>query len=234
MVSHEELKESLINGKVLHFDKPYEWTSFDVVNKVKILLRHKLGISKIKIGHAGTLDPLATGLLIICTGKMTKTIHEFQNMDKEYTGTFFIGATTPSFDLETKPDKDYPVGHISEKKIEEAAKSMTGQLEQIPPLFSAKKINGKRAYQYARKGKTDTYIKPSNVNIFRFEITRVNLPEVDFNIVCSKGTYIRSVARDFGSALDSGAYLKNLRRIRIGEFHVNNAYNISDFESSIK
>ncbi len=224
------LKGSLTKGTLLLIDKPYKWTSFDVVNKMKTLLRYQLNIEKIKAGHAGTLDPLATGLLIVCTGKMTKSLGEIQNMDKEYQGTFFLGATTPSFDLETSPDKEYPTEHISEKIIHDAAKKLTGNVEQLPPLYSAKKIHGKRAYSYARKGKSDTPIKPAIVNISRFEINRIDLPEIDFNIVCGKGTYIRSVARDFGAALDSGAYLKRLRRTRIGKYHLNDALTIGKLE----
>ncbi len=234
MEETEKLRNSFLDGCVLLFDKPYQWTSFDVVNKLKALLRHQLEIKKIKIGHAGTLDPLATGLLIVCTGKMTKSIHKFQDMDKEYNGIFYIGATTPSFDLETSPDKEYSISHITKEEIEETAKQFTGSIEQLPPLFSAKKIDGKRAYSYARKGKSDTPTKSNTVHIYDFSITNTNLPYVNFNVVCSKGTYIRSLAHDFGVALNSGAYLKNLRRVRIGTYHVNDAWDINDFEKSIK
>ncbi len=229
----QQLKDSLLTGEVLLFDKPYKWTSFDVISKIKSLLRYKLDIKKIKIGHAGTLDPLATGLLIICTGKKTKTIQEFQNMEKEYEGTFHLGATTPSFDLETQLDKEYTTEHITEKMIEKAVEKLTGKLEQLPPLYSAKKINGKRAYLYARKGKSDTPIEPNTIYISKFQIKKTALPDIDFNVVCSKGTYIRSLARDFGFALGSGAYLKNLRRTRIGEYQINNAISIEEFEKMI-
>jgi len=234
MNSEKQLKESLVIGRMLLLDKPYQWTSFDVVNKIRVLLRYKLDIKKIKIGHAGTLDPLATGLLIICTGQMTKSIHEFQNMDKEYTGTFYLGATTPSFDLETSPDKNYPIEHITKKMIIDATKLLTGKIEQLPPLYSAKKINGKRAYKYARKGENETPIKSNPVHIYNFKITRIELPEVDFNIECSKGTYIRSLARDFGAYLQSGAYLKSLRRIRIGKYRVCDAFSLEQLEKFLK
>jgi tRNA pseudouridine55 synthase len=193
-------------GEVLLFDKPIGWTSFDVVNKVRYLIRSHLGIKKIKVGHAGTLDPLATGLLILCTGKFTKRIQEFQDQDKEYTGTFFLGATTPSFDKETEIDKTYNISHITDDKILNAAKQLTGDIEQIPPLFSAIKIKGKRAYDYARKNK-DVKLNPRKVSINEFEITGIDLPKIYFRVSCSKGTYIRSLARDFGEALNAGAYL---------------------------
>jgi tRNA pseudouridine55 synthase len=225
--------ETFVQGRVLLFDKPYKWTSFDVVGKVRALLRHKLGLRKLKIGHAGTLDPLATGLLILCTGKLTKSISSYQDMEKEYTGTFFMGMTTPSFDLETKPDKAYPTAHISREMAVEAANSLTGIIAQEPPLFSAKKIEGERAYEHARRGET-TRLQTKQVEVRLFEITRFELPEIDFRVVCSKGTYIRALARDFGEKLHSGAYLKSLRRVRIGEIGLQGAYSPESFEQIIE
>lgn len=219
-------------GKVLLFDKPYLWTSFDVVGKVRSLLKHKLGLKKIKIGHAGTLDPLATGLLIVCTGRQTKSISIYQDLEKEYTGTFFLGQTTPSYDLETRPDQNYPTGHIGREMADEATRRFTGVFEQMPPDYSAKKIEGERAYTLARRGETIP-LKTRTVQISGFEITRFELPEVDFRVVCSKGTYIRALARDFGEALGSGAYLKNLRRVRIGDLHIDEAITIEDFEKHL-
>jgi tRNA pseudouridine55 synthase len=208
-------------GRLLLIDKPYEWTSFDVVNK----LRYKLKIKK--IGHAGTLDPLATGLLIICTGKMTKRIDEFMGLEKEYTGTFVIGQTTPSFDLETEVTNPQDLSAITEDAILNAARSLTGKIEQLPPLHSAIKVGGKRAYQFARKGK-QVELQPRAVEISVFEITAINLPEVSFRIACSKGTYIRSIARDFGNALGVGAYLSSLCRIRIGSYKLKDALTIAE------
>lgn len=220
-------------GEVLLFDKPYGWSSFDVVNKVRSMMRYVLGIKKIKVGHAGTLDPLATGLLIVCTGRATKTIDTFQAQQKQYSGTFFTGQTTPSFDLETKPDNEFDISHLTEKMITDAAETMIGEQQQMPPMFSAKKVEGSRAYEFARKGQV-TLLKTNLINIISFDITRIELPEVDFNIVCSKGTYIRSMARDFGLALNSGAYLKSLRRESIGDNHVSNAWDLDSFEKSLR
>jgi tRNA pseudouridine55 synthase len=208
-------------GRLLLIDKPFEWTSFDVVNK----LRYKLKIKK--IGHAGTLDPLATGLLIICVGKMTKRIEEYMGLEKEYTGKFVIGQTTPSFDLETEVSEKKDISHIISFQIQEAAKLLTGKIDQLPPMHSAIKVGGKRAYQFARKGK-EVELKPREVEIKEFEITGINLPEVAFRIVCSKGTYIRSIARDFGEALGVGAYLSQLCRTRIGNFKLENAQTIEE------
>lgn len=221
--------QEFIDGAILLFDKPLHWTSFDIVSKVKSLLRHKKGIKKIKVGHAGTLDPLASGLLIVCTGKKTKSIESFQQLPKEYTGTFFLGATTPSWDLETQPDTFFPTQHITTGLIESTLPGFQGSLQQVPPLFSAKKIEGERAYNHARRGQ-DTVLKPNNIFIHEFQITRLEMPEADFRVVCSKGTYIRSLAYDFGKALQSGAYLKTLRRTKIGDFSVDQAWNIQDFE----
>lgn len=219
-------------GRILLIDKPLRWTSFDAVNKIKVLLKHKLGLKKIKVGHAGTLDPLATGLLIICTGKKTRSIDEFQAQEKEYTGTFFLGQTTPSADLETKPGEIFPTQHINDQLIEEVSARFRGDILQVPPLFSAKKIDGKRAYTHARRG-DDIVLKANNITVHHFEITQLEMPYAHFRIVCSKGTYIRALARDFGEALQSGAYLHSLRRTKIGAFDVNDALNLDDFESHI-
>jgi tRNA pseudouridine55 synthase len=203
-------------GRTLLIDKPYEWTSFDVVNK----LRYRLKIRK--IGHAGTLDPLATGLLIVCTGKMTKRIAEFMDLEKEYTGTFVLGKTTPSHDLETEVSEGGDTSALTETQIREAARSLTGTLRQLPPAHSAIKVGGKRAYQLARKGK-EVDLKHREVEVKIFEITSVKFPEVGFRIVCSKGTYIRSLARDFGEMLGVGAYVTNLCRTRIGAYRLKDA-----------
>jgi tRNA pseudouridine55 synthase len=208
-------------ARIILVDKPYGWTSFQAVKKVKFGLKSK------KIGHAGTLDPLATGLLIMCTGKMTKSIESIQSQEKEYTGTFFLGETTPSFDLETATDQVYPIEHITPKLIEETILTFLGETDQTPPLFSAIKVEGKRAYEIARKG-GDAVLKSRKIVIKEFEITRLELPEIDFRIVCSKGTYIRSIARDFGLKLNSGAYLKALRRTKIGDYLVENAMHPQD------
>ena len=217
-------------GEVLLIDKPPEWTSFDVVNKIRHMLRHHLGIKKIKVGHAGTLDPLASGLLLVCVGKATKRINEYAGLDKEYTGTFFIGGTTPSFDLETEANYEYDTSHISEELIRETAKSFMGKISQVPPAYSAVKINGKRAYLSARK-KESVDIPAREVFIHEFELLEAGVPETKFRIRCSKGTYIRTLANDFGKALKSGAYLQSLRRTRIGEYHVDKAVSIQELES---
>ena len=233
MLLTDKNPETFLNGALLLIDKPLGWTSFDAVKKIKALLRHRLGIKKIKVGHAGTLDPLATGLLIICTGKKTREIDSYQEKEKEYTGTFFLGATTPSSDLETTPEAGLPTDHITEEIAGAAAEKFTGQIEQVPPLFSAKKINGERAYFHARRGE-ETVLKANTVTIHTFEITRFALPEIDFRVVCSKGTYIRALARDFGLELGSGAYLKSLRRTRIGEVKVEEAWSIEQLEDFFK
>lgn len=209
------------NDRVLLINKPYEWTSFDVVNK----LRYKLKIKK--IGHAGTLDPLATGLLILCTGKMTKQIEQFMGMEKEYTGKFVIGKSTPSHDMETEVTESKDISLLGEQAIRKTAESFVGKTLQIPPMHSAIKVGGKRAYQFARKGKEIT-LQPREVEIKDFEITRIDLPEISFRIVCSKGTYIRSIARDFGDKLGAGAYLSELCRIRIGNFLLSDAITIDE------
>lgn len=216
-------------GEVLLFDKPYEWTSFDLVNNVRYFIRNKLDYPKLKIGHAGTLDPLATGLLILCTGKYTKKIDDYQAQEKEYTGTFTIGATTPSYDMEKEVDKTYDYSHVTEELIKAAAKKFTGTFQQTPPIFSAVKIKGKRAYDYARNNE-EVVIKSKEITISEFEITKINLPEVNFRIVCTKGTYIRALARDFGETLNCGSYLSTLCRTRIGEFKLEDAFEVETFK----
>lgn len=223
-ISEEEFKA----GQTLLFDKPLEWTSFQVVNKVRWLIRKEFKIKKIKVGHAGTLDPLATGLLILCTGKATKQIVTLQAQEKEYTGSFTLGATTPSYDLETEVDKTFPTDHLSEEKIKKATYNFIGDIEQFPPVFSAIKKDGKRLYEYARSGE-NVEISSRKVHISEFKITKISLPEVHFRVVCSKGTYIRSLAYDFGRKLDSGAYLSSLRRTRIGDYKVEDALTIDSF-----
>lgn len=207
--------------RVLLINKPYEWTSFDVVKKLRYGLKVK------KIGHAGTLDPLATGLLILCTGKLTKQIETFQAQEKEYTGTFVIGKTTPSFDLETEIGEEKDISHITVDNIEEVVKKLTGEISQIPPIFSAVKVNGKRAYKSAREGE-DVKLKTRNVIVKVFELTKIDLPEIHFRIVCSKGTYIRSIARDLGEGLGVNAYMSSLCRTRIGEFKLSDAKTIEE------
>ena len=225
-------KESFLEGKVLLIDKPLNWTSFQAVNKIRWHIKQRFKIKKIKVGHAGTLDPLATGLLIICCGKETKNINTYQGQIKEYTGTFTIGATTPSYDLETEVDKTYPTDHISETLVKETTQQFLGTIQQKPPIFSAIKKDGKRLYELARKGET-TEIKSREVTISEFEITNINFPKVDFRVVCSKGTYIRSLAYDFGLALNSGAHLSALRRTKIGNFSVDNSLTIDGFIESL-
>jgi tRNA pseudouridine55 synthase len=215
-------------GEVLAIDKPLHWTSFDVVNKVRIQLCRKLGIKKLKVGHAGTLDPLATGLLVICTGKFTTKIDTFQNETKVYTGTFTIGSTTPSFDLETEIDARFPTEHITPDLLEAARQQFLGEIQQYPPIYSAVKVNGKPLYESARQGKS-AEIPSRQVHVFEFELTRVALPEIDFRVVCSKGTYIRTLANDFGKALQSGGHLSALRRTQSGEIRVSEGWVLEDF-----
>lgn len=221
-----------IKGELLLIDKPIDWTSFDVVNKVRRLLSRRLG-QKLKVGHAGTLDPKATGLLLICTGGMTKKLEGFTGLDKEYTGTFTLGATTPSYDSETEPVQISDYGFLNDELIVGATKKFTGDLLQVPPVYSAKMIDGKRAYLYARKNK-EVEMPPVPVTIRAFGITRIELPEVDFRVLCSKGTYIRSLARDFGEALGTGAYLSALRRTMIGDYDVRDALSLQQFESMLE
>lgn len=224
--------EDFSNGQVILIDKPLHWSSFQAVNKMKWILKSKLGLKKIKIGHAGTLDPLATGLLIVCTGKFTKKIPEIQGQIKEYTGTFYIGATTPSYDLETEVDARFETAHLSDELIVKTTEKFLGEIDQKPPIFSAIKKDGKRLYEHARAGET-VEIAARKTVIHEFEITRIALPDVDFRVVCSKGTYIRSLAYDFGLALDSGAHLTALRRTKIGDYSVDKAFDISAFEDSV-
>jgi tRNA pseudouridine55 synthase len=226
--------EEYLNGQVLLIDKPLKWSSFQAVNKLKYLLINKVGLpKKFKIGHAGTLDPLATGLLLICTGKFTKRISELQGQAKEYTGTFYIGATTPSYDLETEIDQTFPTEHIDEALIHETIKQFLGEIDQKPPIFSAIKKDGIRLYEHARAGET-VEITSRKTTIHEFEITRIALPEIDFRVVCSKGTYIRSLAFDFGKAMNSGSHLTVLRRTKIGDYDVKDAIDITLFEESLK
>lgn len=220
--------EDYLTGQVLLIDKPLHWTSFQVVNKLRWEIRRAFNIKKIKVGHAGTLDPLATGLLVICTGKMTKNIDSFQAQIKEYTGTFVIGSTTPSYDLETEVDHIYPTDHLTEASIRNATKEFIGEISQFPPVFSALKKDGKRLYEFARAGEA-VDIPSRQVHISEFEITRIDHLKVDFRAVCSKGTYIRSLANDFGKALHSGAHLSALRRTKIGDFNVDDAVTVENF-----
>ena len=225
--------EDFLNGQIILIDKPLHWTSFQAVNKLKYTLINKVGLpKKFKIGHAGTLDPLASGLLLICTGKFTKRIIELQGQAKEYTGTFFIGATTPSYDLETEIDEIFDISHIDESLIRETVKQFLGEIDQKPPIFSAIKKDGVRLYEHARAGET-IEIASRKTTIHEFEITRIALPEVDFRVVCSKGTYIRSLAFDFGKAMNSGSHLTVLRRTKIGNYTVNDAIDVTLFEDSI-
>ncbi|TAI47930.1 tRNA pseudouridine(55) synthase TruB [Flagellimonas allohymeniacidonis] len=226
-------KEDFLNGQILLIDKPLEWSSFQAVNALKWAIRKKFDLKKFKIGHAGTLDPLATGLLLICTGKFTKKIPELQGQPKEYTGTFMLGSTTPSYDLETEIDHTFDTAHITEDLIHETTGQFMGEVEQIPPIFSALKKDGKRLYEFARKGQ-DVTIKSRKILITEFEITRIDMPEVDFRVVCSKGTYIRSLAHDFGKALQSGAHLSQLRRTKIGDFDVSNAVTPAVFKEKLQ
>lgn len=225
--------EDYKNGQVLLVDKPLEWTSFQVVNKLRWHIRKRFDIKKIKVGHAGTLDPLATGLLIICTGKQTKKIETYQSQIKEYTGQFTLGSTTPSYDLETDINETFPTDHITPELINETLPKFIGEIDQKPPIFSAIKKDGKRLYELARQGKT-TEIKSRKVTISEFEITKINENKLEFRVVCSKGTYIRSLANDFGKALNSGAHLSVLRRTKIGDFSVENAVSIDGFIESLK
>lgn len=212
-------QEEFLSGQVLLIDKPMGWSSFQAVNKLKWAIRKKFSLKKFKIGHAGTLDPLATGLLIVCTGKFTKRINEFQGQEKEYTGIITLGATTPSYDLETAIDYEYPTGHITPALIQNATTSFIGEIEQAPPVFSALKKDGKRLYELAREGKS-VEITKRKVTVSSFEITGIDNLNVHFRITCSKGTYIRSIAHDFGKALGSGGHLTALRRTKIGDFNV--------------
>lgn len=222
MDSNPQPTEPADEGEVILIDKPLTWTSFDVVKKLKWGCKFK------KIGHAGTLDPLATGLLILCTGKKTKQIDTYQAQEKEYEGTLVLGKTTPSVDLETDFDEEYPTDHITEENLLWASQQLTGELDQLPPIYSAVRMDGERLYKKARRGET-AEIKPRKVTVTTFEIRTDEFPTIHFRIVCSKGTYIRSLVRDFGALLSSGAYLASLRRTRIGEFNISESYQLSDF-----
>lgn len=215
-------------GSTILVDKPYEWTSFDVVNKLRWHLRKKLGVKKLKVGHAGTLDPLATGLLVLCIGKHTKKINDFIQDEKEYTGTILLGKTTPSFDLETEYNAEFDTEHITTELMNDVAATFVGEQDQVPPIFSAKQIDGKRAYEHARKGR-DIELKANRINISTFEINTESFPEVKFRVVCSKGTYIRSLANDFGKKLNSGGTLIELRRTRSGEFKIDEAKSVDEW-----
>ena len=215
-------------GVILAFDKPYRWTSFDVVGKVRWLICRHLGVKKLKVGHAGTLDPLATGVLIVCTGKATKRIEELQSGTKEYLATIRLGATTPSFDLEKPIDATYPTEHITREMVEQVLERFKGQIEQVPPTFSACKVDGKRAYKMARKGH-EVELKPKTLVIDEIELTDCNLPDITVRVVCSKGTYIRALARDIGQVLESGGHLIALRRTRVGDFKVEECLNPEKF-----
>ncbi len=224
--------ENLQKGQVIAIDKPLHWTSFDIVNKLRYAILKKYNIKKFKVGHAGTLDPLATGLLIVCVGKATKQIHQYQNLDKEYTGTISLGGTTPSYDLETEIDKHFPTEHITPELIEKTRQKFIGKQLQTPPVFSAIKKDGKKMYEHARKGK-EVKMEPREIEIKEFEILSVNLPDIKFRIKVSKGTYIRSLAYDFGKALNSGGHLSKLRRTKIGNFSVENAVTYQEWIDSL-
>ncbi len=229
----QDQENPYLKGQVLLIDKPLEWSSFQVVNKLRWLIRKEYKIKKIKVGHAGTLDPLASGLLIICTGKETKNISTYQAQEKEYTGTITLGGTTPSYDLETEIDQTFSLDQLTEELIKETTAQFTGEIQQKPPIFSAIKKDGKRLYELARAGET-TELEARTVTVNEFEITRIELPEVDFRISCSKGTYIRSIAHDFGAALNNGGHLSSLRRTAIGNYRVENAMSIESFEKLVK
>ena len=224
--------QDYLDGQVLLIDKPLEWTSFQVVNKLRWQLRKTFNLKKIKVGHAGTLDPLATGLLIICTGKMTKQINTFQEQIKAYTGTLKLGSTTPSYDLETEIDQRFTTDHITNNVIHETINEFRGEIDQFPPVFSALKKQGKRFYEFARAGEK-VEINSRKVTIHNFEILNIKNKTINFSVTCSKGTYIRSLAHDFGKALKSGAHLTGLRRTKIGSFNVENATSIEDFISTL-
>ncbi|MBR2619133.1 MAG: tRNA pseudouridine(55) synthase TruB [Paludibacteraceae bacterium] len=217
-----------IAGEILYFNKPLAWTSFNLVNRVRGVLSRHIGVKKLKVGHAGTLDPLATGVMILCTGKATKQIESFQYQTKEYIATLQLGATTPSFDLEKEIDATYPIEHITEKLVRETLQQFIGTIEQIPPTFSAVKIDGKRAYQYAREG-MEVEIQPKTLVIDEIELLDYNLPSITIRVVCSKGTYIRALARDIGIALHSGAHLTALQRTRIGDITLDKCMEYEDF-----
>jgi tRNA pseudouridine55 synthase len=229
----DKQKSIFEEGQVLLFDKPVYWTSFDLVNKVRIIIRSTFGIKKIKVGHAGTLDPLASGLMIVCTGKATRKIDDFRDLDKEYVATIHLGETTPSFDLETETDNRYPTDHITEEMVKDVLAGFLGEQKQLPPMYSAKLISGKRAYEFARKG-IEKKLDPVTVFFKEIELLSFEIPEIKVRLLCSKGTYIRSFARDFGTALKSGGYLSSLERTAIGVYHIRNAYSLDKFQEYIE
>jgi tRNA pseudouridine55 synthase len=223
---------NFVEGEILLLNKPYQWTSFDLVKKIRFSIIHKFNYKKLKVGHAGTLDPLASGLMIICTGKATKKISLIQGQEKEYFAGILLGKTTPSFDLETQFNGEYPTAHITEDLINKILATFIGESDQIPPVYSAKYIDGKRAYEFARKGE-EVEMKPSKVIISEIELLEYNLPEIVIRVKCSKGTYIRSLVNDLGKKLDSGACLISLKRTAIGDFSLNNALTLEDFQNKL-
>lgn len=232
MISRKSLPihPDFVAGEAILIDKELDWTSFDVVNSIRIFLKKHYGLAKLKVGHAGTLDPRATGLMIVCTGKQTRQISHYQNSDKEYTGTIMLGSTTPSWDTETEPDAVFPIDHITPEMIHDAARQLTGTIIQYPPAFSAVKVDGTRAYKIARDNGIPA-LKPRQVHVSFFEITRIELPVVAFKVRCSKGTYVRSLAYDFGKLLHSGAYLLTLCRTAIGEYRLDDALTLEEFKN---
>lgn len=228
----EYSEERFREGQVLLLNRPLGWTSFDVVNKIRYSLKRYLGIKKIKVGHAGTLDPLATGLVIVCTGKATKQIDQFLGMDKQYLADIRLGATTPSFDLEMEPDKHFPYEHVTQEMLDKAITALTGNIDQIPPMFSALKVNGRKAYDLARQGK-EVELKARQITISELKLLRWDNPDIKLDVSCSKGTYIRSLARDLGYELDSGAHLTGLVRTRIGPYQLADSITIEDFEKNL-
>lgn len=228
----EYSEERFREGQVLLINKPLGWTSFDVVNKIRYSLKRYLGIKKIKVGHAGTLDPLATGLVIVCTGKATKQIDQFLGMDKQYLADVRLGATTPSFDLEMEPDKHFPYEHVTQEMLDRAITALTGDIDQVPPMFSALKVNGRKAYDLARQGK-EVELKARQITISELKLLRWDNPDIKLDVSCSKGTYIRSLARDLGYELDSGAHLTGLVRTRIGPYQLADSITIEDFEKNL-
>lgn len=226
-------RDDFLEGQVLLIDKPLDWTSFDAVNSVKWAIKRRFGLRKIKVGHAGTLDPLASGLLVICTGKATKKIQEIQSAPKEYKGVITLGATTPSYDMETQADHRFSTEGIDEARVRAMTGQFTGKIRQVPPVYSAIRKKGKRLYEYARAGK-NVEVEAREIEIMQFDILSVNMPEVSFHIRCSKGTYIRSLANDFGQKLGCGGYLSSLRRTRIGDFDVNKALHPKKFSEELK
>lgn len=231
-MSQKEHIFDFVEGEMLLIDKPLTWTSFDVVNLLRSFIRKQYHLKKLKVGHAGTLDPLATGLLIICTGKLTKTIDNYQGMDKTYIGRMKMGESTPSYDGETEPDAKFDISHLTRDELVKASRTFVGTIEQVPPIYSAIKIDGKRAFEHARK-KKDIALKSRNVQINEFDLYHIDLPNIDFSVSCSKGTYIRSLVNDFGKSLNNGAYLTELRRTAIGEYTVANAFKLDEFKQKV-